>query len=970
MPLINTSLPNLIQGVSQQPDAIRYAGQCQTQVNALSSVVDGLTKRPNTRHIARLLAPDSDPYTATGALSDGTFVHFIDRDDKEKYTVIHDGTKLRAYNLFDGTQATIKVGDTVHADGFTVPGDHYVAANRPAAALKALTVADSTFILNKNVLVAPGQTKSAEVDKKGFVYVNRGDYQKDYTIVIETEGLASPTTPAVINVTLERYVISTEQIFGFTWSIYAWRIASATVESGGAGYTVAPIIEFTSNRNILADPVLTAVINEAGAVSAVNVEVAGIFQGVDTGDTLTEQDGALTPTVSVVLVDAGTGTAAATYTIETTSGSALVAGAAANEADTTEIAAELKTDAVDNTAADDVFTITNPFAGDGTSSGSSVVIFELKEDSNIKDFKLTTTDGLSDTGLQGVYKEIDSISKLPAKAPNNFKIKVVGDPSLNEDDYYVKFTTTGGEDFGDGTWEEVVGFGVRAGMENSTLPHQLVNTALNEFELKPILTLARAAGDDKSNPLPSFVGARLSGLFFYKNRLGFLSEDKVSTTESGLGVLNDAGEMQYNFSRLTVTALLDSAPIDVGVAHNTVTYLRDAIAFQENLILFSDNGQFVLKGSDLLTPKTVSITPVTNYETIKGVAPLSIGAYVYFPFERQKFTGLREYSINANTDVYDSSEVTEHVPHYIPSNVVHFTGSAAEDVIALTSVGEPNAIYIYKFFFSANNKILSSWCKFTLDGSIRGMRFIGSNLYLVITDSAATETNLVSIPFSAGITDSATTEHTTYLDMRVPAQVLSGTTAVKFASYTAAKEKPLRDSVSAYDQTKAPYRPASDSLSVVTVDGTELACSSQIDGTVVLDTAVTADTLVWVGLKYTMTYTFSEQIFKAQAGQGKSPSASTKVKIRNGSVYYNDTAHFDVKVTPEHRDTYTNTFSSTVVGSSTLGTLNLDTGFYRFPVFTEPHETLITIENTTALPSNFQSAEFESFIYSRSTRYG
>ncbi len=44
MPLINTSLPNLIQGVSQQPDAVRYDGQCEEQENALSSVVDGLQK--------------------------------------------------------------------------------------------------------------------------------------------------------------------------------------------------------------------------------------------------------------------------------------------------------------------------------------------------------------------------------------------------------------------------------------------------------------------------------------------------------------------------------------------------------------------------------------------------------------------------------------------------------------------------------------------------------------------------------------------------------------------------------------------------------------------------------------------------------------------------------------------------------------------------------------------------------------
>ena len=90
MALINTSVPNLIQGVSQQPDATRFAGQCEEQKNALSSVADGLKKRPNTRHIARLIMT---------AIDSNSFIHFIDRDDNEKYVVIHDGTKIRTFNL-------------------------------------------------------------------------------------------------------------------------------------------------------------------------------------------------------------------------------------------------------------------------------------------------------------------------------------------------------------------------------------------------------------------------------------------------------------------------------------------------------------------------------------------------------------------------------------------------------------------------------------------------------------------------------------------------------------------------------------------------------------------------------------------------------------------------------------------------------------------------------------------------------
>ena len=118
-----------------------------------------------------------------------------------------------------------------------------------------------------------------------------------------------------------------------------------------------------------------------------------------------------------------------------------------------------------------------------------------------------------------------------------------------------------------------------------------------------------------------------------------------------------------------------------------------------------------------------------------------------------------------------------------------------------------------------------------------------------------------------------------------------------------------------------------------------------------------------------MKYTFSELVFKAAAGNSKSPSSSAKLKLRNGALFYNDSASFKVEVTPLYRDTYTNIFTPNVVGSTTLGELNLDSGFYRFPIFSNAEDTKITITNDSALPSNFTSAEFESFVHTRSSRY-
>ena len=174
-----------------------------------------------------------------------------------------------------------------------------------------------------------------------------------------------------------------------------------------------------------------------------------------------------------------------------------------------------------------------------------------------------------------------------------------------------------------------------------------------------------------------------------------------------------------------------------------------------------------------------------------------------------------------------------------------------------------------------------------------------------------------------------------------------------------------------------PYTPADNSVEVYTTDGLKLNATNS-GATVTLTQAVNdvdingndIDTPVFVGIPYTMKYTFSEQLFKAKSGNGTSPSNAAKLMVRNGSIYFADTAFFKVKVTPKFRNTYENVFTPDVVGSTILGTLNLDTGFYRFPILTKAQDTIITLENGSALPSTFQSAEFESFVHSRSNRYG
>ena len=55
MPLINQTIPNLINGVSQQPAALRLPTQFEAQLNCYPSVVEGLKFRAPTEHIKKII---------------------------------------------------------------------------------------------------------------------------------------------------------------------------------------------------------------------------------------------------------------------------------------------------------------------------------------------------------------------------------------------------------------------------------------------------------------------------------------------------------------------------------------------------------------------------------------------------------------------------------------------------------------------------------------------------------------------------------------------------------------------------------------------------------------------------------------------------------------------------------------------------------------------------------------------------
>lgn len=867
MPLLVNSVPNLAQGVSQQPDNLRYPGQCDEQINAWATVVEGLVKRPNTRHTSKLF---------TSKVSNDAFVHFIDRDDDNQFAAVIDNNDISLFDLSDGSEKTV----TITANAQTYLNN----VTTPRTDVKALTVADYTFIANKEQTVSLGASLSSTLPYEALVFVKLGDYSKEYSIEIDGQKFIyesgdgqNSANDSTGNSEGTGRDADTEYIAGQLAQTLGTggQVTSVTITNGGSGYTSPPDVTF-SNPATGTDNAEGYALLSGGVVTEIVVTHGG-------------RKYTSAPTISF-----STGSATATATIAATGVSQTV---------------EVQNACIKIT---------------GTS-----------------DFQIGAKDGLADQGLGLVYKEVSSITDLPAKSFHNFRVKVKGDTELVQDDYYVKFKTKNGLSFDEGTWVEDVGYGVKTELNATTMPLQLVPDAtFTNWTLDVTDWTDRLVGDDETNPAPTFVGSKINDMFFFKNRLGVLTNDSV--------VFSEADEF-FNFWRATVLQLLDSSRIDVGVSHTRVAVLKHAVPFQEKLLLFSENTQFVLRGSELLTPKTVSITPATEYNSTPEIRPIVLNNYVYFPFKRNGYAGVTEYFVDNDTNIFDAAEVTAQVPTYIQSDVIAMAGTAVENVIALVNNQNRKEIFVYKFFWQGKEKIQSAWQKFTLSRDVIGLEFIESNLHLVTNDT--TSTYLEVLPLENDLQDTGLT-YTICLDSRIDGSALTtsfsgGVTTISGFPY---------DPVDVEIFSKAGHKYA-------------FTRTSATEGTVSGDITSVP---FFAGIPYNMLYKFSDQTLKQPTERGgRSASDYTFQTIRSGSLNYAETGHFVVEVTPKFRDTYSYAFNPDILGANlTLNSFTPQDGHFRFPVQAQPNDVTIEVKSSSALPVKLLAAEFESMMIPRSRRYG
>lgn len=792
MALISSSIPNFVNGVSQQPYTLRLNSQGEVQENGLSTVSQGLKKRPPTKHLKKI------QNTPLG----NCFIHTINRDLSERYIAVLTNGDLKVYDI-NGVEKTVAFPN----------GKGYLSAASPSTSFSAITVADYTFITNRNTTVAASGATTPARPFEALINVKAGNYGKEHKIYINGALQADYKTPT-------------------------------------------------------------------GSVPADVDNISTDF-----------------------------------------------------------IAAELAADLV-----------ANGFnSGNWTTVKNGSIIY-IKN--TVTDFSITTEDGFNSAGMVAIKGKLQKFSDLPINAyQNGFVVEITGTGSGETatqpfDSYFVQYETVNAS--GVGVWKECPKPSIPSTIGANTMPHILVRESDGSFTFKQATWKTRLVGDEDSNPFPSFVGRNLQDIFFYRNRLGFLSDEAV--------IFSEAGEY-FNFMRTTVTQLLDSDPIDVNASHTKVSILKHAVPFNKQLLLFSEQTQFLIDQGDLLSPKSIGIKVATEFPCNIIAKPVGIGKNVYFAVDKGSNSSFREYFTDLNNQANDAIDITAHIPQYIASGIYKIATAVNEDILVALSTADPSTLYIYKYFFNANEKLQSSWSKWTYgsDSTILNVDFIGSDMYLLITraDGVFLEKTTVSLG------DTGPNEpYNVHLDRKVQL----GSADVSFSS-----------GFTIINLTSLGYTPSVGTYQLVVKTHPTLKPGQVIDviwdGTNAKVTGnVTGGTYTF-GRRYVFTYQLSTVVVRTPtAGGGQKADTEGRLQLRKLAFNYDDAGYFKVKVTPAGRDTYNYVFSGKVIGqlSGTIGSYSISEGRFIVPIISQNIGTNITLENDSPLPSSFLSADWEGFYTKRS----
>ena len=234
----------------------------------------------------------------------------------------------------------------------------------------------------------------------------------------------------------------------------------------------------------------------------------------------------------------------------------------------------------------------------------------------------------------------------------------------------------------------------------------------------------RRAGDDVSNPFPSFVDNTIGTLSNIQNRLMLTSGEFI--------VLSAAGKPECMF-RTTTQTLLDSDVVDIrgGVSTSGQPY-RHTVSWSGGAHLLTDRGLLRLDGAPVITPRTVGITHLFDLASSAVCRPVVAGRRLYIARSQNGATQLLAVTALPEGAGVDSEDVTRECPTFCVGRPLTMASDAGGMLFLVTDRG----LYAMLEVFAGQSSVFA-WARWHFDAGavVLAASMEGGDLAMVIRRS-------------------------------------------------------------------------------------------------------------------------------------------------------------------------------------------------------------------------------------------
>ena len=781
MTTVSQRIPTLLLGISQQPDFKKIPGQLVDALNAYPDFVNGLVKRPGAEFFGELIQPGIDPTKSfwTNILRDSTEKYVLQYDiTAEQFKVWKHPNPRVVETVFDTPPlleqraVTHETSSGAYTTDYDTTADTYNTALQDLQAkLETLNEKQYNYKItldgqSTNTIISSLFTITDTYNNQGEVVqtVDNGIVKNSsgvFTVTINTNTvLVSATLPTSITLGNERtqeYPFLTrngERIFElneanaglFTPSQLA--TALSEMNTAQANYTTAETVLATArtaletsivaNNSLIpaggyldtvTNPNDIAVLNVVDKTFVVNKKVVPqMVNSFTTGDILE----------SFVVMSIIQGGANYTVRLVWTNSSNVVVGyeytaTASVSHPSAEAVVNSIVSLINNGSGIAPGTSTNGSAGEvaheiiATRVGNGIHLVRNSGGVYTQPFDVETFGSAHQDGIYSFSHDITTAAKLPTQCVDGYRVKVSNSDEIDADDYYVKFvssnTTLG---YGPGSWEETVAPVIQFTFDVNTMPHLLTRDANGHFTFAPAVYKDRIIGDDNTNPIPSFVGRLINGVFVYRNRLGFLAGDSV--------ILSRADDF-FNFWNKTALTVSDDDPVDIDCTSTKPQTLRYVVPQSTGLVIFGQGEQFLLSTTgDVLSPKSAKVNRLASFDASENVAPIDTGIAIGFVNTTSSNTRHFEIFDVSSDTAPKAAETSLPVSDLLPDNVDLYANDPNLSVFSLATKNEKK-LFFYRYLQRGDKRAIEGWFQQELDHNIQYQYFDKGTLFVVTQDS-------------------------------------------------------------------------------------------------------------------------------------------------------------------------------------------------------------------------------------------